>query len=148
MCRSLTARLNQLVLLITLAVLPVGAMATDTRQNVLGEPLMLCCKDPLTGFHRDGFCRAVQNDPGVHTVCSIVTEQFLNFSRDHGNDLITPRPEVGFVGLKQGDRWCLCAARWKQAVDAGMAPPVDLAATDIRTLDIVPLTVLRAHAKP
>ncbi|RYF10651.1 MAG: DUF2237 domain-containing protein [Deltaproteobacteria bacterium] len=120
--------------------------ANEDRLNVLGESLHLCCGAPATGFYRDGYCRASAPDAGTHTVCSIVTQQFLTFSREHGNDLQTPRPEFNFPGLKEGDRWCLCATRWKEALQAGVAPPVDLAATDERTLRYVDLDELKAHA--
>lgn len=102
----------------------------------------------MTGFFRDGSCKTCEEDRGVHTVCARVTEEFLDFSRANGNDLSTPRPEFGFPGLKPGDRWCLCAGRWKQALDAGMAPPVILESTHEATLEIVDLAELREHAIP
>lgn len=118
------------------------------ERNVLGEPLRECGRDPITGFFRDGKCSTCAEDLGVHTVCARVTEDFLNFSRANGNDLSTPRPDYGFAGLRPGDRWCLCAARWKQALEAGMAPPVILEATHEATLEVVSLDELREHAIP
>jgi uncharacterized protein (DUF2237 family) len=118
---------------------------SDAR-NVLGEPLATCSDDPLTGFFRDGCCNTARDDVGVHTVCARVSAEFLAFSRAQGNDLSTPVPAFGFPGLKPGDRWCLCAARWKEAAEAGCAPRVVLAATHERTLDIVDLAQLKRHA--
>lgn len=114
--------------------------------NVLGDPLKPCGQDPVTGFFRDGHCNTCQQDTGSHTVCAIVTEAFLSYSKAQGNDLSTPRPEWHFPGLKAGDRWCVCAARWKQAYDDGIAPPVDLAATHQAATTIVPLALLQEHA--
>jgi uncharacterized protein (DUF2237 family) len=119
----------------------------DPRQkNVLGGPLELCCDNPRTGFYRTGRCETGDDDHGVHTVCVRVTEQFLQFSRFRGNDLSTPRPEFGFAGLKPGDCWCLCASRWKEALEAGAAPRVVLTATHERTLQFVSLEQLTEHA--
>jgi uncharacterized protein (DUF2237 family) len=114
--------------------------------NVLGGPLRPCSTEPLTGFYRDGCCNTGEEDRGVHTVCAIMTAEFLAFSRASGNDLSTPLPEYGFAGLKPGDRWCLCAARWKEALDAGQAPKVVLEATHAATLQIVTLAALRRYA--
>ena len=114
--------------------------------NVLGEPLVACSYDPLTGFYRDGCCHTDEHDHGTHVVCARMTQEFLDFSRARGNDLITPRPEYRFRGLKPGDRWCLCALRWLEALDAGVAPPIVLACTHERTLELVPLEVLERHA--
>ncbi len=114
--------------------------------NVLGQPLAPCSLDPLTSFYRDGCCNTDYEDTGIHTVCVRVTAQFLAFSRRVGNDLSTPMPQYGFPGLKPGDQWCLCAGRWKEALDAGVAPPVVLAATHEETLAIVALEDLRRHA--
>lgn len=118
----------------------------DESLNVFGEPLDACGTDPLTGFYRDGCCNTSDQDRGSHTVCARVTEEFLAFSRSRGNDLVTPRPEFGFPGLKAGDQWCLCAARWREAEQAGAAPRVVLAATHQRALEIVPLEALRPYA--
>jgi uncharacterized protein len=116
--------------------------------NVLGEPLKACSFDPMTGFWRDGCCNTGPADRGRHTVCVRTTAEFLAFSRARGNDLSTPRPEFGFPGLRPGDRWCLCADRWVEALAAGMAPKVVLASTHRSVLDLVPLAVLMAHAMP
>jgi uncharacterized protein (DUF2237 family) len=118
----------------------------DQARNVLGGPLKPCSRDPLTGFFRDGLCRTCEEDVGVHTVCIEATADFLAFSSAAGNDLTTPRPEYRFPGLKPGDRWCLCAARWQEAFEAGVAPPVVLAATHERTLEIVALEDLQGYA--
>ena len=114
--------------------------------NVLGGELKCCCKNPITGFHRDGFCRTGPGDHGVHTVCTLMTEEFLEFSAEQGNDLSTPHPMYGFPGLKPGDRWCLCVTRWKDALDAGMAPPVVLEASQAASLEFVDLADLKKHA--
>ncbi|MDQ5905365.1 MAG: uncharacterized protein QG672_2959 [Pseudomonadota bacterium] len=116
------------------------------QRNVLGGPLGSCSERPLTGFFRDGCCNTGPDDLGLHTVCVILTEEFLAFSKMRGNDLSTPRPEFDFPGLNPGNRWCLCAARWREAYDAGMAPNVVLNATNEATLDIVSLDALKAHA--
>ena len=121
-------------------------MQKDPEINVLGEALAPCSSDPMTGFFRDGHCNTCDADQGSHTVCAVMTEEFLAFSKYVGNDLSTPRPEFRFPGLKPGDRWCLCASRFLQAHDEGCAPKVNLAATHERALEIVPLTVLRCHA--
>ena len=114
--------------------------------NVFGQPLAPCGLDPLTGFYRDGCCNTGYEDTGIHVVCARMTREFLAFSKKRGNDLSTPAPDVGFPGLKPGDRWCLCAGRWKEALDAGVAPPVVLAATHEEALAIVPLAELKRHA--
>ncbi|WP_397422196.1 DUF2237 family protein [Phenylobacterium sp.] len=119
----------------------------DAR-NVLGEELVPCSLDPLTGFYRNGCCETGPHDVGLHTVCAVMTADFLAFSRRAGNDLSTPRPDLGFAGLKPGDRWCLCAPRWKEALDAGAAPQVILQSTHEETLAIVPLGVLKDYAAP
>lgn len=115
-------------------------------RNVLGGPLAECSRDPLTGFFRDGCCNTGPMDTGLHTVCAILTAEFLEFSKAHGNDLSTPRPEFAFPGLKPGDRWCLCATRWRDAYEAGTAPKVALRATHAATLAIVSLEALKEHA--
>ena len=120
--------------------------ADAADRNVLGGSLIACSTDPMTGFYRDGCCRTGPDDHGVHTVCCVLTESFLEFSRAVGNDLSTPRPEWGFPGLKEGDRWCLCAARWRQADEAGMAPKVVLEATHARSAEICDLERLKALA--
>ena len=120
--------------------------APPPARNVLGTPLADCSHDPLTGWFRDGCCRTDAADRGSHTVCAHVTAEFLAFSQQVGNDLSTPRPEFGFPGLKPGDAWCVCAARWMQAFEAGVAPPVRLEATHERALDHVPLAALRYHS--
>jgi uncharacterized protein (DUF2237 family) len=113
--------------------------------NVLGTPLVPCSYDPLTGYHRDGCCTTDAQDAGSHVICTRVTQAFLDFSQARGNDLITPRPEYRFRGLQAGDRWCLCALRWKEALEAGVAPPVVLESTHARALDYVSIEQLRAH---
>lgn len=118
----------------------------DPSLNVLGTDLAPCSGDPVTGFFRDGHCNTCPEDQGSHTVCAVMTAEFLAFSKYVGNDLSTPRPEFNFAGLQPGDHWCLCAARFLQAHDEGCAPQVDLAATHQRALDIVPLRVLAQHA--
>lgn len=112
--------------------------------NVLGTPLVPCSYDPLTGYFRDGCCTTDAHDHGSHVICAKVTQAFLDFSLQQGNDLITPRPEFRFAGLKSGDRWCLCALRWKQAYEAGAAPPVILESTHVRALDYVTLAQLQS----
>ncbi|MCC6919444.1 MAG: DUF2237 domain-containing protein [Alphaproteobacteria bacterium] len=114
--------------------------------NVLGGPLAACGTDPVTGFFRDGCCNTGPSDQGVHTVCAVMTAEFLAYSKSVGNDLSTAAPEYGFPGLKPGDRWCLCAARWVQAYEAGAAPRLVLAATHRLTLHYAPLDILKAHA--
>ncbi len=121
-------------------------MDKDPSLNVLGLPLQPCSTRPLTGFFRDGACNTCAEDRGSHTVCAVMTAEFLALSKYLGNDLSTPRPESGFGGLKPGDRWCLCAARFIQAHDEGAAPQIVLAATHQRACDIVPLKVLQSHA--
>lgn len=116
------------------------------HRNVLGSDLQPCCLDPVTGFYRDGSCRVGPEDLGVHAVCVQVTEAFLAFSRARGNDLTTPLPEAGFPGLKPNDRWCLCAARWQEALEAGCAPRVVLTATHEAALELVALEDLKRFA--
>jgi uncharacterized protein len=120
--------------------------APQRQRNVFGEPIATCSVNPRTGFYRTGCCETGPDDIGVHSVCVEVTAAFLTFSRACGNDLSTPRPEFGFPGLEPGDRWCLCAARWRQALEAGAAPRVVLAATHEATLAIVSLADLKRHA--
>ena len=115
-------------------------------RNVLGSELVPCSLDPVTGFFRNGCCETGPHDLGMHTVCAVMTAEFLEFSRRVGNDLSTPRPDLGFPGLKPGDRWCLCAPRWKEALDAGAAPQVVLESTHEETLAIVPLGILKDYA--
>jgi uncharacterized protein (DUF2237 family) len=119
-------------------------MTDDT--NVLGGELEPCGTDPMTGFFRDGCCSTVPEDLGSHTICAVVTADFLAHQREVGNDLSTPMPDYRFPGLQPGDRWCVVAARWWQAYEAGVAAPVVLAATHARALDVVPLEALREHA--
>ena len=114
--------------------------------NVLGGKLETCSNDPRTGFYRNGCCDTGFEDAGLHVICAQVTAEFLEFSKQHGNDLSTPRPEFGFAGLRPGDRWCVCAARWKEAFEAGVAPPVVLEASHVNALDIVSLEDLRTNA--
>lgn len=116
-----------------------------TAKNVLGTALVPCSYDPLTGYYRDGCCNTDAHDRGSHVICARVTQAFLEFSVTRGNDLFMPRPEHRFPGLKAGDRWCLCALRWKEALEAGVAPPVVLECTHERALDYVDIEQLRAH---
>ncbi|WP_111431648.1 DUF2237 domain-containing protein [Rhodobacteraceae bacterium DSL-40] len=120
----------------------------EASLNVYGERLKPCAFDPMTGFYRDGCCNTGPEDRGRHVICVRITAEFLAFSRARGNDLSTPRPEFGFEGLREGDRWCLCAERWKEAWEAGAAPKVILASTHLSALRIVPLDVLEQHAMP
>ncbi len=114
--------------------------------NVLGQELQCCCRQPLTGFYRDGYCRTGADDKGLHTVCAQVTEEFLKFSKRMGNDLSTPRPEYDFPGLKPGDKWCLCVQRWQEALEAGVAPPIFLEATHSSVTEWVDFQDLQTHA--
>ena len=115
-------------------------------RNVLGGALVSCSTDPVTGWFRDGCCRTEDADRGRHVVCAVMTEEFLAFTRSHGNDLSTPAPAHGFPGLEPGDRWCLCVDRWREALEAGVAPPVVLVATSSAALDVVTLDDLETHA--
>jgi uncharacterized protein len=115
------------------------------QKNVLGSELSDCSMDPVTGFFRNGCCNTDERDVGTHTVCAIITDAFLEFSKRQGNDLTTSRPEFNFKGLKEGDSWCLCALRWSEANDAGCAPRVKLTATNIKTLDYIELEILKQH---
>jgi uncharacterized protein len=117
-----------------------------SASNVLGTPLQACCTDPMTGFYRDGFCHTGAGDLGAHVVCARVTAEFLAFSRSRGNDLSTPVPAYNFPGLQPGDCWCLCASRWQEALEAGVAPAVVLAATHASALEYASLDDLKAHA--
>jgi hypothetical protein len=137
----------------------VGAGPTDERAcecadtlptmrqlNVLGEELQACSSDPITGYYRTGCCENRGDDPGMHVVCAVMTDDFLAYSMSVGNDLSTPMPQYGFAGLRQGDQWCLCAARWQQAFEAGKAPKVRLSATHLSALEYSTLADLRSHA--
>jgi uncharacterized protein len=117
-----------------------------SARNVLGGELAPCSTNPVTGFYRNGCCETGPDDEGMHTVCVVMTDEFLRFSMNAGNDLSTPRPEFDFPGLRPGDRWCVCAPRWKEALDAGIAPPLVLEATHEEVLAIAPLGVLKEHA--
>ena len=114
--------------------------------NVFGEELKSCCDNPKTGFFRDGYCNTCTEDYGMHTVCILATEEFLKFSKSVGNDLSTPNPTFNFKGLKPGDRWCLCALRWKEAYDQGKAPPVFLESTHEKTLKLIDFNILQKFA--
>lgn len=117
-------------------------MTRDKDMNVVGGELLPCSEEPLTGFYRDGCCATGPEDVGSHTVCAVMTDEFLAFSKAAGNDLSTPRPDWGFEGLQPGDRWCLCASRWLEAYEAGQAPEVVLGATHARALEVVPIEAL------
>jgi uncharacterized protein len=121
-------------------------MEIDESINVYGEALEMCCDNPITGFYRDGKCNTGKDDAGSHTVCVNVTKEFLEYSRFRGNDLSTPVPEFGFKGLKPGNSWCLCAARWLEAEKANMAPRIHLTRTHIKALEIVPMELLKKYA--
>jgi uncharacterized protein len=116
-----------------------------SEKNVLGGELVLHCQSPKTGFYRDGYCRTGEADKGSHVITAIVTEEFLEFTKSRGNDLQTPRPMYDFLGLKAGDRWCLCALRWREAHEAGVAPPVLLSATHEKALKYIPLETLKHY---
>ncbi len=124
----------------------VNKIEKDDSINVLGHPLEPCSHDPMTGYFRDGACNTCAQDTGRHTVCAVMTAEFLAYSKYLGNDLSTPRPEFDFPGLKPGDQWCLCASRFLQAVDEGVAPQIQLSSTHQKTLEVVPLNVLAEHA--
>jgi uncharacterized protein len=123
-----------------------GRPHRQSQKNVMGGDLQTCSVRPLTGFYRDGCCNTGEDDRGLHTVCAVVTAEFLAFSASRGNDLSTPAPEYGFPGLVPGDRWCLCAMRWREAFEHGAAPRVVLGATNAKTLEIVSLEDLKRHA--
>lgn len=124
---------------------PLKNIYMEKAKNVLQTELQSCCTDPLTGFYRDGYCHTGPQDTGRHVVCAIMTSEFLAFSKSRGNDLITPIPEYQFPGLKPGDQWCLCALRWKEALEADVAPPVILEATHEKVLDHVSFEDLLEH---
>jgi len=115
------------------------------KLNVLNQPLQLCCSNPITGYYRNGFCQTDESDRGRHVVCAIITQEFLDFTFSKGNDLITPRPEFQFPGLKPGDKWCLCVLRWKEAYLEGCAPQVILESTELKALDYVSLEQLQSR---
>ncbi len=121
---------------------------SPNARNVLNGPLAPCSDDPLTGYYRDGCCNTGADDRGAHVVCAVMTDEFLTFSKSRGNDLSTPRPEFHFPGLQAGNQWCLCALRWQEALEAGVAPPVVLEATHISALEYVSFQDLKAHALP
>ena len=116
------------------------------QKNVFDEIIEECCSDPITGFYRDGFCNTDDRDAGIHTVCAYMTEDFLSFSKQKGNDLSTPRPEFSFPGLKEGDSWCLCAERWKEAYVSGKAPRIYIRKTHKKTLEIINIEILKEFA--
>ena len=118
-------------------------MSEDRAKNIIGTDLQLCCTDPMTGFFRDGYCNTSRMDHGTHVVCAIVTEEFLAFTKSKGNDLSTPHPEYQFPGLKPGDCWCLCALRWKEAYETGVAPPIKPEATHAKALEIISQDILQ-----
>ena len=121
-------------------------MASIHTLNILGTALTCCCTNPVTGFYRDGFCRTDIHDAGRHVICAKITEEFLQFTLTMGNDLITPKPTHNFVGLKANDKWCLCALRWLEAYNAGVAPPIYAECTSIRALEYTTIDVLMANA--
>ena len=119
---------------------------SDKQLNVFDEVIEVCCKNPITGFYRDGFCHTDEFDRGMHVVCAKVTNDFLNFSKTRGNDLSTPRPDLNFPGLKEGDSWCLCAERWKEAYESGFAPKIFLKKTNKKALKIIDFAILKEFA--
>lgn len=134
--------------IMTIIVLLFSLLMTNSPEakNVLGTPLQSCCTDPMTGWYRDGTCNTGEGDYGVHTVCAIMTEEFLSYTSSCGNDLSTPKPQFNFPGLQPGDGWCLCVSRWKEAYDKGIAPPVRLESCHQKSLEVVTLDMLREHA--
>ena len=120
-------------------------MMNEKPKNILGTELQSCCTDPITGFLRDGYCRTNQMDLGTHVICAVVTDEFLEFTRSKGNDLSTPRPEYQFPGLTPGDGWCLCAMRWKEAHDAGVAPPLKPESTHEKALEFIDKSSLEKY---
>ena len=120
-------------------------MIKERAKNILGTVLQSCCIDPVTGFFRDGYCNTNQMDQGTHVVCAVMTDEFLEFTKSRGNDLSTPRPEYQFPGLKAGDHWCLCVLRWKEAREAGVAPPIKPEATHEKTLEFIDEIVLEKY---
>lgn len=120
-------------------------MEKTYARNILGTPLQSCCTKPLTGFFRDGYCHTNDADQGLHVICAVLTEEFLEFTKSCGNDLSTPRPQFDFPGLRAGDVWCLCAMRWKEAHEAGVAPPIKPQSTHERTLDIIEKAILEPY---
>ena len=123
----------------------MNAFQKPQKLNVLNEPLVPCCQSPMTGFFRDGYCRTNEQDFGRHVICAQMTEEFLAFTKKQGNDLSTPVPDYGFPGLQPGDRWCLCAVRWKEALKNNCAPPVILESCEITALSVVSIEELRKH---
>ena len=121
-------------------------MKKSSQMNIYGRPLELCSQDPLTGFFRNGCCDTDNHDRGLHTVCVILTDEFLKFSLEVGNDLSTPRPEFDFPGLKPGQKWCLCANRWLEAYESGVAPPIITESTNIKTLDIIDFETIALYS--
>jgi len=121
-------------------------MQSKTAKNVLSKPLRPCCFDPMTGYFRDGYCHTAAHDTGTHVICARMTEEFLTFTKARGNDLSTPRPQWQFPGLKPGDHWCLCALRWREAEEAGVAPPVVLEACHERALEFMSMELLEKYA--
>lgn len=116
------------------------------QTNILGEPLLVCSTEPMTGYFRDGNCRTMEDDLGSHTVCTIINDEFLEYSKQMGNDLKTPLPQYGFPGLVEGDRWCVCALRWKEAYEAGLAPLIDPKATSIHAIKYISKEILLKYA--
>ena len=121
-------------------------MKEKLNKNVYGEPIEICSKETMTGYLRNGSCETLDDDLGSHTVCAKVTSEFLEYSKNKGNDLITPRPEFDFPGLKEGDKWCVCAMRWLEALNDGVAPPILVRSTNILALEIIDIDLLKKHA--
>ena len=121
-------------------------MKEKLNKNVYGEPIQICSKETMTGYLRNGSCETLDDDIGSHTVCAKVTSEFLEYSKNKGNDLITPRPELDFPGLKEGDKWCVCAMRWLEALNDGVAPPILVKSTNILALEVINIDLLKKHA--
>ncbi|XP_065665344.1 uncharacterized protein LOC100210334 [Hydra vulgaris] len=134
-----------MLVILTLCVVSVASVSSSNDKNVFGNSLEICCTDPVTGFYRNGYCSTGPSDHGKHVVCATVTDRFLQFSKSVGNDLSTPNPDYNFPGLIAGNCWCLCALRWKEAMENGCAPPLNLSATHQRMLEFVPLDRLMQY---
>ena len=134
-----------IVIFLTILIISKVSMADKNQKNVLGDPIKICSVKPMTGFFRDGFCRTGDSDTGSHVVAAIIDQKFLDYTKSKGNDLETPQPQYNFLGLKPGDRWCVCATRWNEALKAGVAPAIDLEATHEKALKYISIETLKKH---